>query len=189
MSTLCKSYQTADGLCTSCYPGYILLTGSCVIAPQVVNNCQKYASGICISCYSGYFLKLSVCSPLNPLCKTYNLTNGNCLSCYPGYTLTVGLCSIAISDPNCLSLSGNGGCLKCSKGFFLNTTGKCQQMNPLCKNSDSNGLCLDCYPGYTFTSGTCIIGVTQVAQNCMTVQSGVCIKCFSRYYLTTLGVC
>ena len=72
-------------------------------------------------------------------------------------------------DPNCLKKNPNGGCLNCSRGFFLDNNSVCKQVNPLCKGADLKGLCIDCYPGYTLVSGACVIGRTKVQNNCFKV--------------------
>lgn len=190
VSSLCKNYSSATGQCGSCYPGYFLTSaGTCIVQVPTINNCQSESNGVCSKCYSGYFLNQGNCKPLNPLCKNHDFSTGACTDCYPGYTLGNGLCTVFVGDPNCLKTNPNGGCLNCSRGFFLDISGRCKQVNPLCKGADSKGLCIDCYPGYTLVSGACIIGRTKVQANCFKVQNGICTKCFSRYYLNNVGEC
>ena len=163
-------------------------SGSCVVQAPMITNCQKQdKNGICTQCYSGFFIKQGSCQPLNPLCKAYDYSNGDCTNCYPGYNLFNGKCTVFAGDPNCLKKNPNGGCPNCSRGFFLDNNGVCKQVNPLCKGADLKGLCIDCYPGYTLVSGACVIGMTKVQNNCFKVENGVCVKCFSRYYLNPQG--
>ena len=37
----CKSYAMDSGLCTDCYPGYMLYNGTCPPAPPKDPNCKK----------------------------------------------------------------------------------------------------------------------------------------------------
>lgn len=55
---LCKTY-TATYSCDSCYRGYTLLNGNCVIliSSQVTDPyCKNFTSGTCSECYGGYYL-------------------------------------------------------------------------------------------------------------------------------------
>ena len=106
---------------------------------------------------------------MNPLCKTSNLTDGSCLTCFSGYSIINGVCVFSFSDPNCRQFNSTN-CLVCSLGFFLDTKGKCRQVSPLCKIfNTTSGFCLGCYPGYSLSTGNCILNsaLTSVDPNCM----------------------
>lgn len=48
VDTLCQTFDSDNGLCTSCYGGYILNNGSCLInAPKMVNYCAVYSNAVC----------------------------------------------------------------------------------------------------------------------------------------------
>jgi hypothetical protein len=122
----------------------------------VIRNlgCKSYnPQGVCITCSTRYYLDSgNICQPVNPNCNTYDLVTGGCLSCYPGFGLIEDTCLPGIVsnsfDPNCNTFNGSL-CAKCSSGFFLNTAGKCQGVDPTCKSFDpTNGACLSCFAGY-----------------------------------------
>ena len=99
------------------------------------------------------------CSPVSPLCKTYDEGNGHCTSCYPGYVPDKGTCLIGnAKDQNCKNFVGNQ-CDECYSGFYLNYEYKCMQANPICKTIDRNdGRCTSCYSGYVVKNATCVPG-------------------------------
>jgi hypothetical protein len=117
INSLCKTYNTTTGNCLSCYPGYYLLNGSCLVGPRPTTdaNCKLWNdSGKCLQCYSGYFLSANTtCMVSNPLCKTLDISNGACLTCYTGFSLVTGNCVVSSSDnsdPNCVKNGGGGIC-------------------------------------------------------------------------------
>jgi hypothetical protein len=43
-----------------------------------------------------------ICSPVDPLCNSYDSISGACTTCYLGYAIQSGVCLLASSlDPNC----------------------------------------------------------------------------------------
>lgn len=163
VNPLCKDY-TSNGACTSCYPGYQVSGGTCILSGASKDPfCKNYnVGGICTACYAGYFYNqaAAACKPMNPLCKTSNIVDGSCTNCFPGYTLRNGNCQIAFQDPNCKKFDPTKTvCLNCSARFYLGTDGKCKQVNPLCKTADMNtGACKSCYPGYVLQGTKCVLG-------------------------------
>ena len=127
VSDQCNTYDLA-GNCMTCYKGYNLVGGKCVLAP--LDNvpdvgCGKWDwdSKLCLQCSFRYvFNSLKKCVPVNDNCNLWN-NSGDCTSCYPGYIL-------------------NGG--------------KCTQGNSLCQSIDSNGACTACYTGYILDNGNCV---------------------------------
>jgi len=99
VSSLCKSYNSTNGNCIDCYPGYTLSAGTCIIANSKTSdiNCQKSTNGVCTQCYGGFYLSNNFCKKINLICQTFDKTNGNCTSCYQGYTLSNGDCKISNS--------------------------------------------------------------------------------------------
>jgi hypothetical protein len=139
----------------SCYPGYDLSKGDCVVGGQSLSNilvtnrspystpqlpsfyfldpnCNKCApnSNQCVLCAINYYLFNGVCKQVNPLCRTYNRDNGNCLSCYQGYILDISTQPISCSINkinNCKTYDrNNGNCLTCYSGYYL-SDGNCRQ--------------------------------------------------------------
>jgi hypothetical protein len=128
---LCNTIDTTTGACLSCWSGYFLLSGACVLgntspstAQQTIDPyCASWANGLCSQCANGFYFSGNEgkCKQQDPLCKTFDLSSGNCLSCYSGYTLTAAFkCQIVQKSeiPNC-SVSGDGGCVQCAPYFYL----------------------------------------------------------------------
>lgn len=107
-------------------------------------------------CSNRYYFNGSTCTPVNPQCKSYEMSSGMCTSCYPGYMLFNGTCPPAPpKDPNCKIVTPEG-CTECYESYYLNSEAKCIQINPLCKSSNSStGLCLSCFKGYSLRNGQC----------------------------------
>lgn len=192
---LCNAYSQ-NGACLTCYPGYSINGQRCIIARQQDPFCKSFSpGGICTGCYNGYFYnqKVIACQPLNPLCKTSNIIDGTCTSCFPGYNLANGLCGVSFQDPNCQKFDqAKGVCTLCSSRFFLDSTSKCRQSNPLCRTSDPvSGGCINCYPGYILSGVNCIVGGSSNSDvNCQTPRDGGgCTKCYSGYFLNNRGLC
>jgi hypothetical protein len=85
------TYDTKSGACLSCYPGYNIAAGNCIISTTGATtsfdpNCKTTDSfKVCQSCYEGYFLTQGkTCSKKDTLCKTYD-ANFACATCYDGY--------------------------------------------------------------------------------------------------------
>jgi len=193
---LCKTSNLTNGQCLTCFQGYNLNNGQCLVS-YTDANCIKFTSaGQCLNCSSRFFMKYGVCTPINPLCKTYNTTTGNCLTCYPGYFLNANLgnCSIGADpnlDPFCKIKDANSKCTQCYPNYYLSANGSCPLSNPLCKTiNNTNGDCLTCYPGYIVKDKTCIIPTASDADaNCIKFySSGNCSSCYVGYYILN-GVC
>lgn len=106
VNPLCRNY-TQQNQCTSCYEGYNLTNGNCIVSSTFKTpdagdvNCKVRASGSagCLECYPSFYFNSSQgkCVEANPLCRT--VTNMNkCTSCYPGYSLDVGQGSCVIGN-------------------------------------------------------------------------------------------
>jgi hypothetical protein len=121
----CKSYSESTGLCTSCYMGFNLVGGNCILGDDknsaIDPNCAAFAAGACVRCSKNFYFGVNgACLAVNPLCQTFDPTNGNCLSCYQSYTISSGTC---ILDPNgsdekCASWF-EGICTSCSSRAFM----------------------------------------------------------------------
>lgn len=54
MNVLCKSSNVVTGECLSCYPGYVVSKGDCVIPQQSSSTsdpyCLEYQGSVCKKC-------------------------------------------------------------------------------------------------------------------------------------------
>lgn len=92
IDTNCYTWDLFDGYCLSCYKGYNLKNGACILAS---NNgpsdlgCKTWdwESKKCLKCSARWNFNLNgVCVPVNSLCATFD-SYGACTKCYKGYTL------------------------------------------------------------------------------------------------------
>lgn len=193
VNILCRT-SNANGACLSCYPGYDLIAGNCLVSDSSTGsgdpNCREAnVNEICLECFSGYFLTVGRrCQRMDPLCRTYTPNNASCVTCYEGYTERNGECLIssqvpdANNDPYCIKADGQR-CVECAQGYYMDSDGVCQQLNPLCRNSDmTNGACLSCYEGYEVSGVTCVVAAPINIPYCVTVSNRVCIECINGYY-------
>lgn len=193
VSPLCRN-NDAQGRCTSCYPGYSVFEGNCIIAQNTDSNCRNSTAQGCIECYSGFYVSQTtrVCTRVNPLCRTFNNATGACTSCYPGYGINTvnGNCEVSFKDPNCKQFDSNNICVECGTRFYASASGTCQSVSPLCREyNPSNGACTSCYPGYTVNGTTCVVGSVNNDVNCRTFQNDVCTACYNGFFLNANGLC
>lgn len=101
VSIQCNTYEDSDGLCTSCYPGFALSSGSCVPAVSP-SSCAKFdQSGNCLNCSQGSYNQNGKCVQIDPQCAKFDMGSLSCLSCYPGFALLSGSCQISqVSSQN-----------------------------------------------------------------------------------------
>ena len=89
----CSSYK-ADFTCKTCYPGWALSGGTCVVQQsnqQLDPYCSKFSLGVCTACFKGYYTNnQNRCQVANSQCKTSQ--KNLCLSCYGGYLLVNHQC-------------------------------------------------------------------------------------------------
>jgi len=197
-NTLCKTSNTTNGFCLSCYAGYSLQNGICAVGTgTTVNsdpNCKSTdANGVCTGCYSSFYLSQGKCYRLDPLCKNYTASMSQCASCYDGYTLSSGQCVVPSQAPDsnndqyCIKSKGIY-CITCANGYYLAPNGTCTQLNSVCKTSDmTNGACTDCYPGYVLSYPTCIVAGSVNIPYCQNVVGIACTVCISGYYVSNGG--
>ena len=127
VSDQCNTFDSR-GNCVTCYKGYNLVSGKCVLAP--LQNVADAGCGVwdwenqvCKQCSARWvFNNQNKCVPINDNCQQWD-NNGACTSCYAGYVLQGG---------------------------------KCTQGNSLCQSSNSNGACTSCYSGYILDNGSCV---------------------------------
>jgi len=200
-SVNCKTFDSTNGNCTSCYPSFNLASGSCIAQVKTVSdpNCNSFdTNGICTKCSYGYYFVNSICTQINPSCQNFDISRGLCLACYPGYELdSTKNCQKQTNqtNPNPYCSSWNGAiCLKCAVGSIFNSQGICALLDPSCKtNNMQTGACLDCYAGYALSNNySCVLSVNSTLSdpNCNSFNSnGVCTKCSSGYYFNSLNIC
>lgn len=148
--------------------------------------CIKLDGATCLLCANGYYLPQSnICTVINPLCKSSNMTTGACTSCYTGYLLSASNCIAITADsiPYCAQVT-QGQCSACINGYLLSNT-TCIAANPLCATYNSNGNCLSCITGYTFQQGSCILPSLGIDPNCAFYQNSYCSQCAGGYYLVS----
>ena len=137
INTLCATWENTMGMCTSCYSGYLLQGGACILNNQAVNSnplCQIFNGSVCLKCATrAYFANNGVCVGVSDTCNGYNIENGQCSSCYNGWVLRNGRCDLfQVSVPSlnpdiyCAKSGDSGGCVACFYGFVLRN-GRCVQ--------------------------------------------------------------
>ena len=98
VSDLCKSHDSANGHCLSCYAGYLLNenNGACELDPARLNGpadpgCKTWENGVCTVCSNRWaFDSNGVCQQVSDSCKTHD--GLQCASCWSGYILNNGAC-------------------------------------------------------------------------------------------------
>lgn len=167
-STLCRTFNTFNGFCTSCYTGYALddLIGKCLPSQRANCKTKDPNTNVCTECTKGNYLDTrSVCQVIDPNCQNFDFTALQCTSCFKGYQ--IGLNNACILTPvissatvqNCVNYDLSGStCLKCFSKFYISNN-QCIESDPLCKTFDLNGgACLTCYTGFTLQSPKCVFG-------------------------------
>ena len=99
VSNQCNTWDQVSGACTSCYPGWSLSNGECVVGggseqptepPTEVPTEPPTEQPNQPSCYFRQVRINGNCVNVSDQCNTWNETTGACTSCYGGYTLTSG---------------------------------------------------------------------------------------------------
>ena len=207
VANLCRDFDATTGACTSCYTGYNLQNGQCVLC----NECDRpqdlgcrtwdWANQICFECSQNWFFREGTgCVPVNDQCRTSN-ENGECTACYVGYTLINGACNLAEatgpSDLGCRTWDWeNQVCLECSARWVFNEQRVCVPVNDNCATFDNaNGACLSCYKGYTLANGVCSLSQTEITGptdlGCRTWDwdNQRCLECSARWVFNEQRVC
>lgn len=201
----CQTWDSKSGLCLTCYGGYVISNGKCVVSAvsrPVDIGCSSWNwnAQICLQCSSRWYFSTvnKACASVSDLCLTYDQNNGNCVSCYQGYTLGNGVCSLSstqqqVTDPGCSLWDWNSQvCLKCSQSWVL--VGKtCKAISSLCASSDANGVCLSCYIGYSLSNGVCSLSALQQVSDIGCAQwdwkNQVCLACSINWVFNSNKVC
>lgn len=124
---LCKTYNSVNGFCLSCYIGYTLdlINGKCSRTPASVHqldNCNEYdfVKDVCVKCAEGcYFDANGKCQRwADANCKTPSTDLKSCSECYKGYAYDSVQMKCIIGNYNCATWS-NGVCATCPQGYYL----------------------------------------------------------------------
>ena len=202
VSDQCNTFDRS-GNCVSCYKGYSLSNGKCVLAS--VQSVSDVGCGLwdwnnqkCLQCSNNWVFNTNgVCVAVSDQCNTFD-PKGKCIRCYSGYNLVDGACILApIQSPSDLGCGTwdwkNQKCLQCSSKWVFNTNGVCVPQSDLCKLFDKSGHCLDCYKGYNLVSGKCVLApIRDVADSGCGVwdwDSQVCKQCSNRWVFNTQNKC
>jgi hypothetical protein len=202
VSDQCATFNLA-GDCVTCYKGYIINAGKCVLAPtQKVSDlgCAlwNWSQQQCLQCSNNWvFNSQGVCVPVSDQCKTFN-TAGNCVSCYEGYLLNAGKCELAPSqkpsDLGCATWDWKKQiCLQCSNNWVFNSQNVCIPVSDQCATFNLAGNCVSCYKGYVLNAGKCELAPTKQVSDlgCGTWDwdRQVCLKCSNRFVFNSQGRC
>jgi hypothetical protein len=75
VSDACKTFNTYNGKCTTCYSGYSLDTDGKCNESNSTTLCAATnpTTGLCTKCFNGSYLDSSSnCAPIDPFCQTFN---------------------------------------------------------------------------------------------------------------------
>lgn len=206
VSDLCRTWDSAKGVCLTCYYGYVLNTdGQCVVdplpyIPRSNSLCGQWNDTVCVACSErAYFSNAGICEAVSDYCNTWDPFSGNCLTCFKGFVLIDGVCNLAPgvkpADLGCKLWDWDTQtCLACSKDFVFNQNKVCVPVSDFCKESDANGLCTSCFKGYDLSSGSCLVSPSnnQVSAilGCKSWDwnNQTCLECAPWYFMRN-GVC
>ena len=158
VSDQCKEHDV-KGSCTSCYRGYQLDEGNCVLAAERDEirdeGCKiwDWDSNSCVECSFRWYFTDNGCEKVSDDCKDYDKKDGSCTDCYPGYTIKDDKCVEAEADYCAKKI--NGKCQLCYPGYRV-INGECFFANPLCKTITPEGFCETCYETYVLYKRICV---------------------------------
>jgi hypothetical protein len=201
--------NAANGDCTSCFKGYDLSAGLCILSAS--NNAKPVDLGcgswdwnnqVCLTCANKWVFNANKkCAPVSDQCAA-NAANGDCTICYKGYDLINGTCLYSASNTGTPADLGCGTwdwknqvCLACSKSWVLNAQKVCAPVSDQCKTFANNGDCTACFLGYDLTNGKCVYSASNTAApvdlGCGTWdwRNQVCLACSSHWVFNSKNVC
>lgn len=195
LGSLCVNCSAAGCLtctsttnCTSCLPGFMLVSGACY--PNGIPNCavQVPYTRNCTECMRGFKLQDNKCIGKEiPNCMAQT-EEGSCAECYPNYILTDGVCTLKVI-PNCHLMNAEGRCYQCESSYSLND-GECRwKLWASCSYMSSETMCRQCIPSYEIVNNTSCQPI--IVQNCAIYNSmGNCVQCNEGYILNNVtGQC
>lgn len=187
----------ADNTCTTCNPGFHLVSGKCFSGTQTGCDPTKYTSNKdeCTQCLEGYYLKDSkYCLPytVDNCAGTTNNgflpTEDGCEDCLPGFfkyndtgdaNNPKNKRCFRITIPNCVKSENDGtACTECAAGY--EGTSECMlQYIPHCKEySTTVKQCSKCVLGYKLSAGSDACTKIEIP-NCKTFteNTATCADC------------
>ena len=203
VSTQCATWDLFDGLCLTCYHGYDLIKGQCVVSPIAQPTdlgCKiwDWNKQVCLECSARWtFNSKGVCVPVSDNCNQWD-ASGACTACYKGYELVKGQCvQSAVQQPTDLGCKtwdwDRQVCLECSARWTFNSKGVCVPVSDNCNQWDASGACTACYKGYELVKGQCVQSAVQQPTDlgCKTWDwnKQVCLECSARWTFNSKGVC
>jgi hypothetical protein len=181
--TYCQRCTTAT-LCSTCYPGYILLSDG-VCYNYIGYPCLQQIGNTCVACYTGYKLNKTNNCVISITCNS----NSSCLSCPVGYYLKNKICNACKTNSLCAfcSPSKPAQCLTCISGYYLDTTMNCYTCGSSmqgCLNCTSGWNCTHVDNGYYISidvNGYPTGNILPCPASCATCISPTCLTCATGY--------
>ena len=167
VSAQCSTWDKLTGECLTCFSGYAISNGACVISEKPDHpadvGCRQWdwANQKCLKCsFRWAFNKDGTCVPVSDSCLSWN--GSQCDSCYKGYDLVNGTClqstPIKPIDAGCRTWDwDNQKCLECSIRWTFSQSGSCVPVDNNCLSFNNFGECNSCYKGYNLVNNFCTI--------------------------------
>ena len=182
--TGCQTCTSASN-CQSCTQGYFLVGTACTILPAFCVSLNS--TGVCSKCFGGYLLNTGTnACDVDISCNA----GSTCTACAQGYTLSGGVCSACSLGSNCVACSSTSAttCVKCTTGFYLDTSSACQSCTANCLACSSGSFCSQAASGFFVSlavDGSYSGVVGQCYSLCATCvdTSTFCLSCVSGYTL------
>ena len=191
----CVSFQST--ICTSCYPGSVRRSGTCVACGDAnALTCSSLNVNYALTCKDGFTAVTfststaatgGVCQACASFCKNcLNSGPGNCDSngCISGSVQITGTMNCTKCFQGCTSCSSSDPnvCTDCGNRRFLTTTSTCESCPTGCQTCTSATMCQSCQAGFSLVNNLC----TALPSFCVSLSSaGVCNKCFGGYALNS----
>ncbi len=202
VSDHCQTWDALDGRCLTCYKGYNLGNGACVLADQkgpTDLGCKvwDWDNQKCLECSSRHIFSNGACVPVDNLCRTFD-QSGACTACYKGYLLQNGKCNyFELERPQDLGCKvwnwDEQICFECSYNWVYRDGKGCVPVSTDCQKWNDNGDCTACYKGYNLANGACVLadqkGPSDLGCKRWDWDNQKCLECSARWTFDTNGVC
>jgi len=98
VSSVCQTWNSTNGVCTSCYSGWVLVYGGICVQGALPDVCLvANASGFCQVCDAGYYAGPQGFCISNCLTFAQGGNGVSCITCAPRTYLSGGLCLMVSS--------------------------------------------------------------------------------------------
>ncbi|KAL4506331.1 hypothetical protein ABPG73_017065 [Tetrahymena malaccensis] len=200
----CLTCQNSSTFCTACQNGYQLDNNNNCVIPQCSQGCQtcklQNNNFVCISCYDQYYLDQNQnCQKCQFPCQTCVGTANSCTSCqdqnYYFLNASNNTCLLKCQS-NCSSCNYNNGqisCTLCNPGYYIDSTGNCQQcVSPCSSCQNTASTCLSCINNYIFveSNNSCSPICDSSCKTCSSPQNSYsCLSCFDGAFLDNNNQC